>query len=440
MTKTVSRGGVSIVFSLAVLATPCPGDVITDWNSVLLQTIRETGGPPCPISRALVMMHVAMYDAVNSIDRSHEKYLSMMNAPAGASKEAAAAAAAHRVLTTIFPLNQSTYDTALATSLAAVPDGPNENAGVVLGRAVADALISARANDGTQGDPPYQFGNHPGDYQPTYPDFTAPPFNPGWGDSEPWCMHSGDQFRPNGPLNFHSMPNLLRSVGYALQVNEVKSRGARYSATRTDEQTDIAFFWANDLNGTFKPPGHLNHITQVVSHDRNLRMIENARLFALINLAMADAGLVAWDAKYNTSIDLWRPISAIRFADTDQNPFTIADPNWEPLNAFTPAFPSYVSGHATFAAAHAAVMMDFFGTDQVTFTIDTDDPNYHGAPRTYHRFSQAAWENALSRIYLGVHFRFDAVDGRIAGSRLGHFVFHHELQPICGPDGNNNAR
>lgn len=418
-------------------------DVVVTWNNVLLDTIRATGGPPCPLSRTQALVHAAIYDAVNSIDRRHEPYLGFVAAPVGAFADAAAASAAHRVLKTLFPARGALYDAALDASLADVPDGANETAGVTLGRAVADALLSERIDDGTQNDPPYVIGTNPGDWRPTFPDNTSPPFNPGWGNAVPWTMFAGDQFRPAGPLGIRKMSTLLSSRGYADQVNEIKAIGSRNSPLRTAEQTRIAFFWANDVNGTYKPPGHLNAITQVVSRDRGLSMIENARLFALINLAMGDAGLVAWDAKYDTNIDLWRPISAIRLADTDGNARTVADPNWEPLNPFTPPFPAYVSGHATFGAVHAAVMAGYFGTDQVTFTITSEDPFYvalGGGSRTFKKFSDAAWENALSRLYLGVHYRFDATDGNRAGTELGKYVVRNYLRPISRADMDGNGK
>lgn len=417
-------------------------DVVVDWNNVLLDTIRATGGPPCPISRTQALVHAAIYDAVNSIDRRHEPYLDFVSAPVGASANAAAAAAAHRVLTTLFPARSALYDAALTASLAGVPNGANETAGVTLGRAVADALLSERANDGTQNDPPYVIGTKPGDWRPTFPDNTSPPFSPGWGNSDPWTMIASDQFRPVGPLGCRKMSDLLSNPRYAQQVNEVKALGSRTSTMRTAEQTRIAFFWANDVNGTYKPPGHLNAITQVVSRDRCLSMIENARLFALINLAMSDAGLVAWDSKYNTKIDLWRPISAIRLADTDGNSRTVADPNWEPLNPFSPPFPAYISGHATFGAVHAAVMEGYFGTDKVTFTITSEDPFYAGlggGSRTFKKFSDAAWENAISRLYLGVHYRFDATDGNRTGTDLGKYVVRNCLRSISRADIDGNG-
>ncbi len=418
-------------------------DVVVDWNNVLLDTIRATGGPPCPISRTQALVHAAIYDAVNSIDRNHEPYLEFISAPVGISPTAAAAAAAHRVLTTLFPARSAIYDAALAASLADVPDGANETAGVTLGRAAADALLDERADDGTQENPTYVIGTNPGDWRPTFPDFTSSPFSPFWGHTTPWTMFEGDQFRPAGPLGIRKMSTLLLSRGYADQVNEVKAFGSKNSTVRTAEQTRIAFFWANDVNGTYKPPGHLNSITQVVSRDRGLSMVENARLFALTNLAMGDAALVAWDAKYDTNTDLWRPISAIRLADTDGNSRTVADPNWEPLNPFTPPFPAYISGHATFAASHAAVMAGYFGTDRVTFTITSEDPFYvglGGGSRTYKKFSDAAWENALSRLYLGVHYRFDATDGNRAGMELGKYVVRNYLRPISRADMNSDGK
>ena len=440
---SLNRWMVGACALLACVNAASAADVVVDWNSVLLDTIRATGGPPCPISRTQALVHAAIYDAVNSIDRRHEPYLDFVAAPAGASADAAAAAAAHRILTTLFPARAAIYDAALTTSLAAVPDGASETDGVTLGRAVADVLLNERASDGTQTDPTYVIGTNPGDWRPTFPDFKSPPFSPGWGNSEPWTMMAGDQFRPVGPLGFRKMSNLLSSLGYAIQVNEIKSIGSRTSKTRTAEQTRIAFFWANDVNGTYKPPGHLNSITQVVSHDRGLSMVENARLFALTNLAMGDAAVVAWDAKYNTNIDLWRPISAIRLAGTDGNPFTTPDPNWEPLNSFSPPFPAYISGHATFSAAHAAVMAGYFGTDWVKFTITTDDPFYAALPshppRTFYRFSDAAWENAISRLYIGVHYRFDATDGNRAGTDLGRYVVQHFLRPISRADIDGNG-
>jgi membrane-associated phospholipid phosphatase len=403
-------------------------DMVTDWNDVYLETIRATGGPPCPISRAGAMMHAAIYDAVNSIERTHEPFLFSFPASPSASREAAVAAAAHRVLESLYPERRAVFDAALSSSLSLVPGGPGKTEGIELGRRVADALLLAREGDGTATDPPYVIGEHPGEWRPTPPDFTSPPFNPGWGATRPWTMIDGAQFRPVGPAGFSDMAALLASPEYAGQLNEVKELGRLDSSARTAYETETAFFWANDSDGTYKPPGHLNYITQVISAERGLSLTENARLFALVNIAMADAGLVAWDMKYRTAMDLWRPVTAIHLADTDGNLATSPDAAWEPLNPFSPPFPAYISGHATFGAAHASVLRNFLGTDNVTFTITSDDTP--GVFRTYHRLSDAALENGRSRIFLGVHFQFDADDGYTAGTALGDYVTAKHLRPL----------
>jgi hypothetical protein len=249
-------------------------------------------------------------------------------------------------------------------------------------------------------------------------------------------MTSGSQFRPPFPGNYANKIDLLLSPEYAAQFNEVKLLGAANSSARTAAQTRIAFFWANDVDGTYKPPGHLFRITQIVAQQRNLSLLETARLFALVGLVMGDAAIVAWDAKYRLPINLWRPETAIRLADQDGNFLTEADPNWQPLSIntagqrFSPAFPAYVSGHATFGAAHAGIMRNFFGTDNVTFTADTDDPNAEGIKRTYNSFSSAALENGRSRIYLGVHFQWDGDHGFWSGTQLADFVYAKVLQKV----------
>jgi hypothetical protein len=255
-------------------------------------------------------------------------------------------------------------------------------------------------------------------------------------------MTTGAQFRPPRPGGYLSKTELLRSPEYAAQFNEVKQLGAVGSATRTADQTEIALFWANDVDGTSKPPGQLFTITKTVSEQRNLDIVENARLFALVALAMADAAVLAWDAKYATELDLWRPQSAIRLADVarqgDDNPATTGDASWEPLlrdpvqgDRFSPPFPAYVSGHATFGAAHAAVMRGYFGTDNVTFTVTSEDPELPPAvTRRFNSFTEAARENARSRVYLGVHFQWDGDHGFLSGSALGDYIMATRLRPF----------
>jgi hypothetical protein len=431
--SAVSLHAASVLLTLLPVSQ-MRADVIVDWNNVFLDTIRATGGPPCPIARAAAMVHVAMYDAVNSIARTHEPYMAMFTVDSGASKEAAAVTAAHGVLSALYGGDndlQFLFDSQLATHLGAIPDGPAKADGIALGAECVTLMLESRADDGSDNSDPYVPGGNPGDWAPTLPDFSGPA-SPNWPLVTPWTMRSGSQFRPTGPAGFTDMAALLASPEYALQFDDVYAYGDIDSAVRTEYETETARFWANDRDGTYKPPGHLYHITQVVSADHGLTLEENARLFALVGLAMADAGIVAWDAKYATPIDLWRPVTGIHQADTDGNRGTAADATWVPLshdpdvNGFTPPFPAYVSGHATFGAAHAAIMTRFFGSNDVSFTITSDDTP--DVLRTYRKFSDAALENGRSRVFLGVHWQWDADDGYVAGTALGNHIADHFLR------------
>jgi hypothetical protein len=430
------RSCLTSLLAVHVIASASTADVVTDWNTMWLQAIRATGGPPCPIARAGAILHVAMYDAINSIEQTHEPYFMFEDVAPTTSKEAAAAMAAHRVLSLLYPdpALQSLFDDQLQAHLDAIPDGPEEDAGMALGMSCANGIMALRESDGSDIVMEYEPAKKPGDWIPTPPDFTMP-FNPDWPGVTPWTMLDATQFRPFGPAGYDDMKDLLRSPEYTEAYNEVKSLGDINSTERTDEQTLIARFWANDRDGTYKPPGHLNFIAQVIAAQQGNTLSENARLFALLNLALADAGIVAWDCKYATPIDLWRPVTGIRKGHRDHNQATERDPDWSPLsddpavNGFTPPFPAWISGHATFAATFAAVLREFYGTDEITFTITSDDTP--GVERTYHSLAEAAWENAMSRIYLGVHWRMDAEDGNTAGTELGEWVVDNYLLPIA---------
>jgi hypothetical protein len=408
-------------------------DAVTHWNDVLLDVIRKIGGPPGPIARGGAMMHGAIYDAVNSIVPTHEPYLVRVPASSNASIRAAIAYAAHDTLAAAFP--DTTVDLAgeLASAVAAINGGAARiAAGKAVGRAAAQAMIDARSGDGADDNTPYVNGTKPGDWQPAN---GAVPATPNWPRVKPFCMTSGSQFRPPRPGGYLSKVEMLRSPEYAAQLTEVQELGEDTSTARTAEQTEIAFFWANDVDDTYKPPGHLFEITKIVSDQRNLDVVENARLFALVALAMGDAAVVAWDAKYSTDLDLWRPDAAIQSAANDGNAGTSPDPGWKPLSKmkdgthFSPPFPAYVSGHATFGAAHAGIMRLYFGTDNVTFTATTDDPNAQGVTRTFNSFTEAARENARSRVYLGVHFQWDGDHGFLSGTALAEHIFATRLRP-----------
>lgn len=430
-------GVIGAAIAMTSGASAARADVVTDWNDVYLDTVRAVGGAPCPLARSGAMVHVAMYDALQAIDRRYTPLVvTDVHAGRNTNRKAAMAAAAHRVLVHLYPARTAIYDSALADSLAQIPDGVGENNGVAIGVAVADKIIDKySADQPALNDVNYTYAGTPGAYAPTFPDFTQPPFNPGWTKCATWCMLSSEQFRAKrGPLGYAKMGNLMKSGRYAAQVKEVMLYGKRTSTIRTADQTEIAWFWANDRNGTYKPPGHLNAITQTVSRDANLNLEQNARLFAMINVAMADAGILAWDQKYATDVDLWRPISAIRNADIDGNPLTKANKNWVPLLEFSPPFPGYVSGHATFGGVWAAVMASFFGTDNIAFDATTDEPIVAHVVRRYESFSSAGYDDAISRIYLGVHLRCDIEDGYAQGYKMGQTMAGTFFQRTCRAD------
>jgi len=390
-------------------------DVVTDWNSAALNAIRKDKTPPPKASRALSILHAAIYDAVNGIARTHEPYLITGLVPASASVEAAASAAAHDVLISLFPAYRSDFDTNFTASISQLADSPQKSSGLAWGRSVAARMLAARGTDGWDATVPPPGGSGPGVWLPTPPALAAY-LLPQWGFLRPFCMSSSAQFRPSGPP-------ALTSDKYAADFNEIKLLGPATNSTRTADQTQIALFWA-DGAGTETPPGHWNSIAQDVSAAQGLGLEENARLFALLNLAMADAAICAWDAKY--TFHFWRPVTAIRNADIDGNPATQADTNWISL-IITPPFPDYVSGHATFSGAAATVLATFFGTDEIPFTTGSDF--LPGVERSFDSFSAAANEAALSRLYGGIHFRTANEDGLRGGLGIGHWVMEKFLLP-----------
>ncbi|HEX2477605.1 MAG TPA: PEP-CTERM sorting domain-containing protein [Lacipirellulaceae bacterium] len=418
--------------ALAALTLVCllgqarlPADEVIDWNNVVLQAIRGSSMNAPRASRALAMTHAAIYDAVNSIDDSHQPYHVNLSASSDSSRGAAAAQSAHDVLVNLFPTQQVTFDAALANSLSSIPDGPSKMNGRAIGEQVATQIVTLRANDHSSDTTSYTPGTLPGQWRPT-PSGFAPANLPNWPTVTPWSMTSGSQFRhPAGAP-------ALSSVEYAAALNEVKDIGAVNSASRTADQTDIARFWA-DGGGTSTGPGHWNRIAQTVAAAQGNTLSENARMFALLNLAEADATIVSWDNKYlGPTSSFWRPVTAIQLADQDGNAATDADPNWMPLLT-TPAHPSYTSGHSTNSGAAAEIFKQFYGTDNISFTSSAE-----GAPgvsdRAFSSFSQAALEAADSRLYGGIHYRFDNEHGLENGIAVGRFIFANELQPIPVPE------
>jgi hypothetical protein len=426
-------------------------DTVFIWNAIALQAqLIDNGlnGPhqqfgPTRSSRAMAIVQAAVFDAVNSIDRSYARYMVEVNAPAGASIDAAAATAAHDTLSALYPDFKVFFDAALAIDLFTLPHNAARE-GAVVGHVVARAILAARANDGSNATMSYTPGTAPGDWQPDplHPDQTA--LDPQWGNVTPFVIPSPTAFLAPPPP---ALDNPAYTAAYK-QVMEFGGDGVTTPTLRTADQTIIGIFWAYDSQpGLGSPIRHYNQIAETIALQEGNSEVQNARFFALINLAMADSGIVTWDSKY--TYNFWRPVTAIRDAAEDGNPYTVADPTWAPLGAqadngngtnFTPPFPAYDSGHAGFGAALFTTMADFYGTDNIHFTIGSDE--YNGITRdangkvrpvifrSYASFSQAAQENALSRIYLGVHWIFDATAGLQVGDSVANFVFANALLPV----------
>lgn len=381
-------------------------DVVLDWNATLLNAVATDRTAPPLAARNMAMVHAGIYASVCLIDQLSNNGDVDTVAPEGMSRKAAAATAAHRILVNLYPTQTATFDTQLGLSLAEVANGHSENNSVALGRFVADLILAWRSTDGANNLVSYTPRTKPGDWQPTPPDL-LPALLPQWPDVTPFAITSGSQFRPEGPP-------ALDSTEYTADFNQVKALGSFRSTTRTADQTEIAQFWA-DGAGTFTPPGHWNLIAERVCLAEGNTLSENARLFALLNVAEADAGIVAWDAKYE--YNFWRPITAIQQANTDGNPDTTVAQGWASLLT-TPPFPEYVSGHSAFSGAADAVLTSFFG--DISFT--TTSVGLPGVVRSYDSFTEAADEAGISRIYGGIHFQSANEDGLAMGRAVGNSV------------------
>ncbi len=414
-------GRISLTLALAVgtlSAETVRGDEVLVWNNALLNAIRADRTAPPLAARNLAMVHIAVYDAVNSIAPTHEPYLSMIPAPPGASPRSAAVGAGHRVLSALYPQHRASFDALYQRSLAAIPEAPGKAEGVGVGQAAANAILQARQADAaviSATIPPTPPGV--GVWEPTEPGMT--PLLPAWGRLTPFAMRSSSQFRQKGPPK-------PQTGNYANAFEQVKALGARNSTVRTPEQTQIAHFWV-DGPGTATPPGHWNVIAQGVSQQQGLDLLSNARVFALLNIALADAGIAAWDMKY--TYYEWRPVTGIRRAAEDNNNRTVPDPAWEPLLP-TPPFPDYVSGHSTFSSAGAEMLGLVFGSDRIAFATTSD--GLPGVQRSYQSFSQAAEEAGQSRIYGGIHWGHADKDGLMAGRQLARQTFNHHLKRLTG--------
>lgn len=467
--------------SLAVLAlllsacadqrTDSTSSILTvrHWNTVAIDASGLDHTPVAPgenrvfgenvgpgrASRAMAIAHIAMFEAANAIDPCCRSYVGLAPGSPGASMTAAVSRAAHDTLAALYPSQAETFASALEVELARVRPITARIEGEAIGRAAAAAILAMRAGDGS---------NHPEprvgvDYIPSAaagkwrPDpVSKHPLALGarWAEVRPFALSSASQFRAPAPP-------ALESVAYENAYAEVLAYGGDGVDTpmvRDEDQTMMGIFWAYDgMPALCAPPRLYNQVTVGIARDMGTGAVELARLLALVNVAMADAGIAAWESKY--FYEYWRPVTGIREADAgtgpsgagDGNPLTVGDPTFLPMGApasnaegpnFTPPFPAYPSGHATFGGALFQTLRRYYGRDDIAFTFVSDELNgvtmdNHGVPRpmlprTFSSLSQAEEENGQSRIYLGIHWEFDKTEGIAQGREVANYVFDHMFQ------------
>jgi hypothetical protein len=412
-------------------STIAQADDVTDWNQHMLRAGTVGGTSPLVMGRVAAIVQASVFDAVNGIDRKYTPVRVPPGAAAGASRRAAIVEAAYTALVALYPAQKSTFDARLAVSLTAIASDPDETSagiasGIAWGQAAANGILSWRATDGFTPPPaPFLGGTAVGEWRPTPPGF-LPGAGPQFAYMTPWSISAPSQFRPNGPP-------ALTSARYTADFNETKMMGSISSAVRTSDQTIYAWFW-NASTATYI----WNHLADLLIErgdrdedddsgaavERTNSLLENARVLALLDLAMADAGIACWEAKYHYVS--WRPVTAIPLADTDGNPATSPDPSWMPLFT-TPNHPEYPSGHSTVSGAAAVVLASFFG-EKRHFIMDND--LLIGVTRSFKTFSDALDEVRNARVFAGIHFRSACGDGQAVGVQVADWVLDHALLPV----------
>ncbi len=395
-----------------------PGEnVVLQWNRILQETLRTPGQQPPTIfqTRPYAMMHAAIFDAVNSIDGEYTPYLTRVFGSRHASQNAAAAKAAHDVLVALYPTRQAIFDAELAVSLDGIPTN-RARQGIRIGEIAAERLLAIRANDGWNAvPPPYILPPTPGNWQPTPPTNTPAAFTH-YPSVLPFAIASATRFAPNPPP-------AMTSDEYARDFSEVKEIGSANSTTRTAEQTQIAQLWAN-VNTPTNLFAIWNNVARTVAIQRDNTTAENARLFALLNIAAHDALQTTFTSKFQHG--LWRPVTAIRRADEDGNPNTAPDANWSSLLG-NPPYPTYAGNMAGVGTSQATILALFFGRDDVRYQATWEGAG--GATRSYSGFNQMADEQERSRVYGGIHFTFDQTAGQSAGRNVANYVFLNFMKP-----------
>ena len=402
---TLCLMGTSIAGAPAAIAE----DVVTDWGARAVAIGAEKQVPNSRYARGLAMMHVAIFEAVNAIDRRYKPYKLDLAVDKGASRDAAAVAAAHEVLTSLFPDEKPKLDQALQASLAAI-EGDAKTKGIELGKKAAAGIIALRVDDGSSAQESYRPFTTAGVYV-----HTALPIESTAGMIKPWTMDKGSQFRP-GP------PPALGSEVWTRDVNEIRELGSINSKTRTQEQTEIGRFWFLTGPRTYTP------LVQQAAEAKKMDLVDCARLYALVSMATSDAFIAVFDAKY--AHNFWRPITAIRNADLTSNPATPRDASWSPLG-LTPPHPEYPCAHCIVAATVAEVLKRAAGDDLGELTLTS--ALAPGVTRKWKRLDDYSNEVALARIYAGFHYRFSNEAAKSMGRKIGEQVVTTQLLSTAGP-------
>jgi hypothetical protein len=398
-----------VAIALLGMAQPASADVIADWNDKKIDFVVKHKMPPPPAERLIAMTQLAMFDAVNSIDHKYHRYLVQLPAKPTASKEAAAATAAATVLAEANPEDQVEIKVALSAYLAAIPDNDDKAEGIKIGEAVAAMMRQARANDGSAAPDSYRPRTTPGVYVPT-----VTPLASHWPNVKPFALTSASQFRPAAPIE-------LASTEWATDYNEIKELGGSASTKRSARQTEDAHFWLAVDGRVYYP------LIRTLAAEKELSIVDCARLFALTAVARADGLIAVFDAKYH--YEFWRPVTAIRNGDIDDNASTERDATWQPIDA-TPMHPEYPCAHCIESAAVAGVVQAVFGTAEI-LEVSMTSPTAPGVIHHWTNVRAFSDEVSQARIWSGFHYRFSTKVGQDMGYQIAEYVVKNFMQPVA---------